>query len=358
MDLDRRQFLLTTMVAPVLSVRQAATRHQGTRVVFDRPFGRVTRMADGVYATIANPAKGQECLSNGGIIVGRDAVLVVEGHFQAAGADLEIQAARQLTNRPILAAIDTHFHLDHTFGNIGYARHHVPIMAHAQVPALMKDRYAQLQGVDKAPLLRPLEKEIAAARHQVDRQRLEAELAATKWMYEAVDAAVLVYPTELLTPADCPKRIDLGGLIAVIDIHPGHTPTDVIIRVPQRNIAFVGDLLFHRSYPVTVDADMIAWRRVLARFARESSTTRFVPGHGPICGLDTVRDQADLMDDLRRHATRMLETGAPVEEATRRYVVPARFREYEMHCWSWTVGGALRSYYRGLSHAGPPPPVR
>jgi cyclase len=358
MDLDRRQFLLTTMVAPVMGFRQAARRHQGTRVVLDRQFARVTRMAEGVYATIANPAKGPECLSNGGIIVGRDAVLVIEGHFHAAGADLEIEAARQLTNRPILAAIDTHFHLDHTFGNIGYVRHHVPIMAHVQVPVLMKDRYAQLQGVDKTALVRPLEKEMAAARRPIDRQHLESDLAAAKWMYTAVDAAELVYPTDLLNPADCPKRIDLGGVVAVIDSHPGHTPTDLIIRIPQRDIAFVGDLLFHRSYPVTIDADMIAWRRVLARFARESSTTRLVPGHGPICGLDTVRDQADLMDDLRRHATKMLETGASADEATRRYVVPARFREYEIFSWGWTVGGALRSYYRGLPHAGPPPPVR
>ena len=96
-------------------------------------------------------------------------------------------------------------------------------------------------------------------------------------MYAAVDAAEIVYPTDLLNPADCPKRIDLGGVVAVIDSHRVTHRTDLIIRIPQRDIAFVGDLLFHRSYPVTIDAEIIAWRRVLARFAREQHDA---PGAG------------------------------------------------------------------------------
>jgi cyclase len=350
MDVDRRQFLRAAMVLPVLGIRQAAVRHQGTRVVLDRTFGRVTRLTDGVYATMASPAKGQQCYSNGGVIVGRDAVLVIEGHLQPAGAEFEIEAARQLTTRPIIAAINTHFHLDHTFGNAAYVRNHIPIMAHERVPALMKEKYAQLRGADRAELLRPLEKEIAAARRKVDRDRLEAELGLTNWLHDVIDASDIAYPTDLLTPADCPKRIDLGGLIVIVDMHTGHTPTDLIIRIPQRDIAFVGDLVLHRGYPVAIDADMLSWRRVLSRLTRESATTRLVPGHGPISSLDTVRDQIDLMDDLRRHAVKMIETGASVEEATRRYVVPARFRDYDNLCWGWTVGGSLRSYYRGLQN--------
>jgi glyoxylase-like metal-dependent hydrolase (beta-lactamase superfamily II) len=353
MDLGRRQFLRAAMVLPVLGTRQAAVRHQGARVVVDRGFARVTRLADGVYATIANPARGQQCYSNGGVIVGRDAVLVIEAHLQPAGAEFEIGVARQLTTRPIIAAINTHFHLDHTFGNAAYARNHIPVMAHERVPALMKEKYTQQRGADKAGLLRPIEKEIADARRKVERDRLETELGLTKWVHEVIDASDIVYPTDLLTPADCPKRIDLGGLIAIVDIHVGHTPTDLIVRVPQRGIVFVGDLLVHRGYPVAIDADMLAWRRVLSRLARESGTTRLVPGHGPISGPDTIRDQIDLMDDLHRHAFRMIEAGGSVEEATRRYVVPARFREYENPCWGWTVGGALRSYYRGLQNRGP-----
>ena len=346
MQLDRRQFLGAAIVLPFLDSLRTAVPPRVQPPLLDRGFARITRLADGIYATIADPGKGPQCLSNGGILVGRNAALLIEGHFQPAGAMMEIEGARLLTKRPIRAAIDTHFHLDHSFGNSGYARAGVPIIAHAQAPALMKDRYARLKGVDKTPVLHAIEQQIAHAPREIDKQHLESDLGAAKWMYDAIDEVDLAYPTELLAPADCPRHIDLGGLTAVVDIHPGHTPTDLVISVPDRHVAFVGDLLFNDSFPVTIDADMITWRGVLDRLAREPRSTRFVPGHGAVCGQETVRDLADLFDDLHRHATRMIEAGASVEEASARYEIPARFHAYGVFSWDWNVGAALRSYYR------------
>jgi len=113
-------------------------------------------------------------------------------------------------------------------------------------------------------------------------------------------------------------------------------------------VVFTGDLLFHRSYPVAIDADMIAWRKVLNQFAAYSRHTQFVPGHGPVCRQETVRDQSALLDDLREHAGRMLRTGASAEEAERRYAVPKRFQDYEID-WGFSIGPALRSYFAGLT---------
>jgi len=88
-----------------------------------------------------------------------------------------------------------------------------------------------------------------------------------KWMYEAIDRVTLAYPTELLRAADLPKKIDLGGITVVIEHLVGHTPTDLVVRVPQRDIVFTGDLLFEKSYPVAFDGDMISWRKALDRLA-------------------------------------------------------------------------------------------
>jgi glyoxylase-like metal-dependent hydrolase (beta-lactamase superfamily II) len=59
-----------------------------------------------------------------------------------------------------------------------------------------------------------------------------------QWMYQAIDRVTLAYPTELLGPANTPKKIDLGGLTVLIEHHVGHTPTDLVVRVPQRDIVF------------------------------------------------------------------------------------------------------------------------
>jgi cyclase len=333
-----------------MSALPVAALSAQNRPIFDRGFATVTQIAEGVYATVADMSKGPQCGSNGGVIAGRDAVLIVEGHFQPAGAAFEIEVAHAVAKAPIRAAVDTHFHFDHSFGNIAYTDAGIPVMAHEKVGSLMKEQYAALQGVDKTPLLRRAEQKAKNAAGAVDRERKLADLEKIKLMYSAIDAATVAYPTEPLREGDLPKRIDLGGLTAIIEFHLGHTPTDLVIRVPERNVVFAGDLLFYRAYPVSVDADMIAWRKVLDRFASYNRQTQFVPGHGPIGDVQIAREQADLMDDLRAHAETMMRKGASVDEAERRYVVPDAFKTYRLSAWGWTIGPAMHSYYRRLAH--------
>jgi glyoxylase-like metal-dependent hydrolase (beta-lactamase superfamily II) len=346
--MDRRHSLLATLGSPLVAAPQPHTA-----TLLDRGFARVTHFAPGVYLTIADGAKGPQCASNGGVLAGRDAVLIIEGHMQPAGAALEIEVARMVSKAPLRGAVDTHFHLDHTFGNVAYSEQRLSILAHEKVTPLMKEQYQALKGVDKAPLLGPHEKKLAQAVDAADKKRKAVDLATWKWMYDAIDAATLAFPTEPLATANLPKQIDLGGLTAVIEFHPGHTATDLIIRVPEHDLIFAGDLLFNRSYPVALDADMIAWRKVLDHFAAYSRQTRFVPGHGAICGQETVRDQSALFDDLRAHADKMLRAGVPVDEAERRYVVPERFQSYGLHSWDFTIGAAMRSYFTNLSARHP-----
>jgi glyoxylase-like metal-dependent hydrolase (beta-lactamase superfamily II) len=346
MQWNRRQFLLAGLTAPVLVPAEPAKAP-----LVDRGFAQVTEFAPGVYVTIADGSKGRECASNGGVLAGRDGVLIIEGHMQPAGAALEVEVARMVSKAPIRAAIDTHFHFDHTFGNLAYAEQRIPILAHEDVTSLMKKQYATVKGADKAPLLAPAEKKVSQAPDDTDRKHKEEDLAFFKSMYATIDGTTLAYPTELLAPSQLPKRIDLGGLTAVIEFHPGHTSTDLIIRVPEHDLVFAGDLLFNGAYPVSIDADMIAWRKVLDVFAAYGRGTRFVPGHREMCGLDTVREQAALMDDLRAHAEKMIRAGASAAEAERRYKVPQRFQHCQIHSWGLTVEAAMRSYFSRLAPA-------
>jgi len=349
MKWNRRQFLMAGLASPTLLAQQ---RQPGA--LLDRGFARITELAPGLWVTIADPSKGLQCYSNGGVIAGRDAVLIVEGHMEPAGAALEIEAARLVSKAPIRGAVDTHFHLDHTFGNLAYAEQRIPIIAHERVKPTMQEQYAARKGTDKRPLLAPLEKKIVAAANSAEKKRKENDLATWKWMYDAIDTATLAFPTESLNVADFPKRIDLGGLTAVMEFHPGHTATDIIVRVPERDVVFAGDLLFHGAYPVSIDADMVAWRRALDIFSGYGRGTRFIPGHGPVCGLDTVQNQSALLDDMRAHAEKMVRAGASVEEAERRYLVPKQFQDYSIHSWDFTIGAAMRSYYLKLN----PPRLR
>ncbi len=168
MQVSRRQFLMAGALVK-LAPGVATGQESSLTPLIDRGFARVTRVADGVYVTISGPG-GPQCLSNGAVIAGRDAALIVEGHFFPAGAELEIEVARMVSKAPVRAAVNTHYHLDHTFGNVAYERQKIPIIAHERSPGLMKERYAELQHVDKRPLLAPLEKKVAAATDPVEKR--------------------------------------------------------------------------------------------------------------------------------------------------------------------------------------------
>jgi len=342
MTLDRRQFLTTMVAATVLPRRVGASPH------FDRGFARSTAIADGVFATMSNEKKGLQCYSNGGVLAGRDGVLIIEGHFQAEGARFEIDIARSVTKAPIRGVVDTHWHLDHSFGNVGYAQANIPILAHEQVGPLMKESYVRVGASDRSARLATRDKRLAEATDPIDRAHKAGDLKQVTWMIDAVNEATLAFPTEPIAPADFPKRLDLGGLTAILEFHPGHSRTDVLIRVPERDVVFTGDLFFNHVVPVNADTDILAWRRVLDMLAGYDPATRFIPGHGPIGRVEDVRQQAALMDDMRGHAERMLHKGANADDAARRYVLPHAFRNFDILCWDFTVGGAMRNYFAAL----------
>ena len=77
MEWNRRQFLVAGLAGPTLFAQQ-----RQSAALIDKGFGRVTELAPGLYVTIADPSKGSQCVSNGGVIAGRDAVLIVEGHME------------------------------------------------------------------------------------------------------------------------------------------------------------------------------------------------------------------------------------------------------------------------------------
>jgi len=101
MQADRRQFLMAALSAPAIAVSQ-----ENSAPLLDRGFARVTRVADGVYVTLANPARGPQCLSNAAAVAARDPTVLAEGHFFPEAAELEIEVARMVSNAPVRAAVN------------------------------------------------------------------------------------------------------------------------------------------------------------------------------------------------------------------------------------------------------------
>jgi glyoxylase-like metal-dependent hydrolase (beta-lactamase superfamily II) len=312
----------------------------------DKGFASVRQISPGVYATISDTSKGYETLCNGGFVVGKDAALVWEGFASPAGAAFQLDALRMVSKVPVQAAINSHYHFDHTFGNAHYGAAGIPLWAHAKVANLMVERYAAFQGRDKSAMTGPAEKHLQNATSETDKQHAEGDLNALKTVTGMLDRTVLALPNRSLDPAHLPLKLDLGGTEVVMETHPGHTPGDLILRVPAQNIVFTGDLLFHHSYPVTFDADVAGWVRTLDVFNRFGKDTTFVPGHGLPCGQEGIDLLRSVFSDLADHARRMAQLGAPLAEAQSRYTVPERFKDLPIFAWGFCIDQAVAQFYK------------
>ncbi len=81
---------------------------------------RVERLADGVYAIIHDDASDQWPHSNTGVVVYDDGVLVVDATYLPSRARADIGLIRALTDKPVRYLVNTHWHMDHTYGNEAY----------------------------------------------------------------------------------------------------------------------------------------------------------------------------------------------------------------------------------------------
>ncbi len=313
--------------------------------IVDKGFASVRKIGNDIYATISDFTKGGDTVSNGGFLIGRDSALLIEGFRTVAGAAFQVETLRTVSRLPVSAAVDTHYHFDHSLGNAHYGSLTIPIWAHAKAAPLMVQNYATIQGQDPATVLEGVEERVRDATNDTERQRAEGDLNAYKLVVQSVDSTVLALPNHPLDPSKLPTTLDLGGLKAVIETYPGHTPSDIIIRVPDQNIVFTGDLLFNGWYPVTFDADISAWRSTLEKFAAFDKETLFVPGHGQLCGQEGIRTLRAVFDDLAEQASQMFKAGVPLGEAQQRYAVPDKFKNFPIFAWSFCIGPTIAKLY-------------
>lgn len=215
--------------------------------------GRLVQLGPRAYAIESEP----EAASNAGIVIGDDAILLVDTRLTPAlGAEL-VATARTLGGDRRLYYANTHAHGDHCFGN-GACAGALGIATTAARVALNRDWAAQ---VERFCELRP---------HQC------AEFRAAEKTVPA-----LAFDDRL--------TLDLGGVqVRLESVGPAHTAGDAIVRT--EDVIYTGDLIYHGHWPVlSPDGDLGRWLAALDRL----DAPTLVPGHGPIGGPEIARRMRD-----------------------------------------------------------------
>jgi cyclase len=278
---------------------------------------RVEKVADGVYC--ATSTETAYYVANSVIVVGDEAVLVVDSGASPGGARRLIEAVRTVSDKPIRYLVDTHFHFDHAFGNAAFGPETTLISHEATRVLLGPDalRGRTYRGfADGIP-----------GRVQELRAQAAAEPAAGKRAEIAARAASLeAYGRELATIAIAAPRVafseraivDLGHREAqLLFAGRGHTAGDALVFLPRERVLCSGDF-FNGYIGYMGDAYVDEWADNLDRLAKLDFET-VVAGHGaPFKGKDRIPLVQACLRDLWRQAVELRRTGVPAGEAAAR----------------------------------------
>jgi glyoxylase-like metal-dependent hydrolase (beta-lactamase superfamily II) len=202
------------------------------------------------------------------VIAGDDAVIMVDTQFAPMHDKLKAAIAAVAPQLPIHYVVDTHLHGDHTGGNAAFHADGAVIVGHVQL------KQSMAQGTTNA-LTRATTP--------------PAPEAALPTKTYGGDRTVLTVK---------------GRTVQLIHVPRAHTGGDTIVWIPDAHVLATGDIIsVGKRYPNIDVGDgggidgMIAG--VDACLERTDSSTRFVPGHGPLMTKSDLAAYRVMLDDAR-----------------------------------------------------------
>ena len=253
--------------------------------------------------------------SNALVIVNEDDVVLVDSHVTPAKARDLIRAIQALTDKPISALINSHFHWDHAHGNQEFVG--IPIIGHevtyeklAGSPLTESTYLAGLQG--NADTLQRLEGIIAGEQDPVRKQEVTDYLALFRAHVRDFDEIDPVPPTVTMRERMTLYRGERE--IQILFLGRAHTGGDVMVYFPKERIVFTGDVAF--SGPSFMgDGYVDEWPATLENI-KALDFDIFVPGHGgPVTDLSRLDVVQTFYRDLWNKASELHAAGVDAEEA-------------------------------------------
>ena len=227
------------------------------------------KLSDHAYAYTA------EGDPNTGIVIGDDAVMVIDTQATPVMAQDVIRRIRSVTDKPIRYVVLSHYHAVRVLGASGYKPEHV---------IASRDTY-----------------DLIVERGEAD---MKSEIERFPRLFNAVESVPgLTWPTIVFE-----KRMTLllGKLrVEIMQVGRGHTKGDTVVWLPDDRVLFSGDLVEFDATPYTGDAYLQDWPATLDAIAA-LKPEKLVPGRGA-----ALRNPAEVkagLDGTRAFVTEMFSS--------------------------------------------------
>jgi cyclase len=240
-------------------------------------------VASNVFAYIHSGVGWDIC--NSGFIVGDDGVLVIDAMMVASQVRMYMEEIRKVTDKPIRYVVNTHHHVDHSFGNQFYLP--AEIVSH--------------RGCRESLITKGADVGMLSERYPHYRD---------DWAEARLTPASITYEDKMI--------VHLGGKVIEL-LHPGpaHTYGDTLVYLPEDKVLFTGDVAFHYLTPLARDGHVSNWIKVANGILNHLDATTLIPGHGPVSGKEVVSATLKYLRLVKRTSRSHFQRGASVEDTSR-----------------------------------------
>ncbi|MGR3542389.1 MAG: MBL fold metallo-hydrolase [Hasllibacter sp.] len=271
-----------------------------------------TEIGEGLYAFTA------EGDPNSGVIVGDDAVMVVEAQATPRLARKVIDCVRSVTDKPITHLALTHYHAVRVLGASAYG-----------APQVLMSEPARAMVVERG------------------QQDWESEFARFPRLFQGHEEIPgLTWPT---TTFQGRMSVYLGRRrVDLMQLGRAHTAGDMVVYVPDQNVMFTGDIVEDRSACYCGDGHFHDWPRTIEAI-RAWQVDAIAPGRGgALTGRDRVEAAldrtAEFVTSTYRPVARVALGGGTLAEAMAacRAECDPKFSDYAIyeHCLPFNVARA------------------
>jgi cyclase len=314
-------FVLLNVTAVAAQQLPPGSQYEGRAWNFEQ-------IAEGVY--FGSGTGNLTVVSNSGIIINENDVLLVDSHATPAAATALLAELKTLTDKPVRYVVNTHFHWDHAHGNqiypddievIGHEYTRQQLEAGNSMSERTKTRFLNAipTGVER------LRQQIAAATDPAARQDLERRLRIQENYWLATQSIRPTPPN--LTLADRMTLFRGGREIRLEFFGRGHTGGDVVIYLPAERVILTGDLL-QSGLPYLGDAFVPDYIETLENL-KQLEFDFVIPGHGrPFSDRERIDYLQEYLADFWAQVTQQYRAGASVEDAMQRIDMRAHAEHY------------------------------
>lgn len=247
---------------------------------------------------------------NIGLLVGTDGVLMIDDQFAPLTPKI-LEAIKEITKQPVSYLLNTHWHGDHTGGNLNMSKEGATIVSHENVRKRMST-------------------------DQVVRGR--AKKASPK---EALP--VLTFTEDMMFHYN-------NDDILFTHVHDAHTDGDAIVYFTKNNVIHTGDTYFQGRFPYidldsggSIDGYIEGIGKIIML---ADDQTKIMPGHGNVANKKELMAYKKMLEDLRIKIQTEINNGKSLEEVKGNTALTKKYASFN----GWITEEKIRTtIYKSLT---------